>query len=31
MKYNAIKLYYVKSAITGKKGETECRFIRHKT
>ena len=31
MKYNTIKLYYAKSALTGKKGETECRFIRRKT
>ena len=32
IKYNAIKSYYAKSALTGKKkGGTECRFIRQKT
>ena len=31
MKYNTIKSQNAKSAITGEKGETECRFIRCKT
>ena len=31
MKYNTIKSYYAKSAMTGKKGETECCFIRRQT
>ena len=30
MKYNTIKSYYAKSAMTGKKSQTECRFIRRK-
>ena len=29
--YSTIKPYYAKSVMTGKKGETECRFIRYKT
>ena len=31
IKYNTIKSYYAKSAMTGKKGETECCFIRRTT
>ena len=31
MKYNTIKSYCAKSAMTGENGETDCRFIRRKT
>ena len=31
IKYNSIKSYYAKSAVMGKKGETECRFITRRT
>ena len=31
IKYNSIKSCYAKSAMMGKKGETECHFKRRKT
>ena len=31
IKYNTIKSYHSKSAMAGKKGETESRFLRRKT